>query len=212
MSIPWSLKFVFGAISDGVPVMKYRRKSWFLISWLGFVVVNFWLAFTGLPGVDLTIGLMFFMGILYLFADVCTDCLVVDRSRYEEEDIKGSLQTSAYTIRAFGSVVGAVMGAVLYNTPQWGWGLTINQCFLLSGLIPLITVTPVVPMLEELASSVSVPSFSEQLAVTWEVMQLKVPVYACSNSSLRDPSFSSRHVHPLPPPPPSRQCRRFITP
>jgi len=32
------------------------------------------------------------------------------------------LQTSGYTIRAFGCVIGAVLGAILYNTDEWGWG------------------------------------------------------------------------------------------
>ena len=173
ISIPWSLKFVFGMISDGVPILRYRRKSWFIIGWLGFVAVNLWLAFTGPPGIDMTIGMMFFMSILYLMSDVCTDCLVVDRARYESDDIKGSLQTSGYTIRAFGSVIGALLGALLYNTATWGWGLTINQCFLLSALIPLITIVPVIPALEELTSSLVVPNFTQQFACLWDVMQLR---------------------------------------
>lgn len=173
LSIPWSLKFLFGMLSDGVPVWKYRRKSWFLIGWIGFVLVNLWLAITGPPGIDMTIGLMFLMSILYLMSDVCTDCLVVDRSRYESEDVKGSLQTSGYTIRAFGSVIGSLLGALLYNTAEWGWGLTINQCFLLSALLPLMTVIPILPMMQELATTVVIPTFSEQFACIWDVMKLR---------------------------------------
>jgi MFS family permease len=173
ISIPWSLKFIFGMTSDGVPILRYRRKSWFFIGWMGFVIVNLALAFTGAPGVNMTIGMMFFMTCLYLLADVCTDTMAVERSRFENETIKGSLQTSCYTIRSFGTIIGALMGALLYNTMTWGWGLTINQCFLLSALIPLITIMPTFPPLEELASNSVVPSLTEQLQALWETMQLR---------------------------------------
>jgi MFS family permease len=106
IAIPWSLKFVFGLLSDGNPLLGYRRKSWYIVGWVGFILVNMSLAVTGPPNVDLTIGLMFLMSLLYLFADVCTDCLTVDRSRFESQEIKGTLQTSGYTIRAFGSIIG----------------------------------------------------------------------------------------------------------
>ena len=119
------------------------------------------------------IGLMFFMTCLYLLADVCTDTMAVERSRFENEVIKGSLQTSCYTIRSFGTIIGALMGALLYNTISWGWGLTISQCFLLSALIPLITIIPTFPALEELASSHLVPTFVEQFKALWKTMQLR---------------------------------------
>ena len=173
ISIPWSLKFVFGMISDGIPILRYRRKSWFFIGWMGFVLVNLVLAFTGAPGVNTTIGMMFFMTCLYLLADVCTDTMAVERSRFENEIIKGSLQTSCYTIRSFGTIIGALMGALLYNTMTWGWGLNITQCFLLSALIPLVTIMPTFPPLEELASNSVVPTLVEQLQALWETMQLR---------------------------------------
>lgn len=31
LGIPWSLKFIFGIISDAFPILKYRRKSYFII-------------------------------------------------------------------------------------------------------------------------------------------------------------------------------------
>jgi hypothetical protein len=46
-----------------------------------------------------------------------------------------------------GGVVGAVLGAVLYNKSSWGWGLSIGQCCLLQALIPLLTLAPLAPWL-----------------------------------------------------------------
>lgn len=173
IGIPWSLKFIFGMISDGLPILRYRRKSWFLIGWTGFLIINFVLAGMGAPSVNVTIGLMFIMTCFYLLADVCTDTMAVERSRFEVETIRGCLQTSAYTIRSFGTIVGALLGAMLYNSQTWGWGLTINQCFLLSALIPLATIIPSTPFLEELVSSNIVPTLSDQFRKLWEVLQTK---------------------------------------
>ena len=59
---------------------------------MGFVLVNLCLAFTGAPGVNTTIGTMFLMTCLYLLADVCTDTMAVERSRFENEIIKHQLR------------------------------------------------------------------------------------------------------------------------
>ena len=141
-TIPWSMKFLWGMLSDEVPIASYRRKSWFAIGWLGFVSVMLGLAFTDAPDVNTIIGLMVLSTVLYLIADVAADSMVIERVRWEKEFIKGSMQTSYYTIRSFGGLLGALLGALLYNTSTWGWGLTINQCFLLVALIILTTVFP----------------------------------------------------------------------
>ena len=60
------------------------------------------------------------------------DTLCVERGKLEDSCTRGYFQTTAHTVRAFGGVVGAVMGAILYNKPIWGWGLDIS-----GGLIPL---------------------------------------------------------------------------
>lgn len=173
IGIPWSLKFIFGMISDGNPIMKYRRKSWFTIGWTCFIAVNLFLAFSGSPSVTTIIISMFFMTCSYLLADVCTDTLAVERSRYENDSIRGCLQTSAYTIRSFGAVIGSLLGALLYNTHTWGWGLNINQCFLMSALIPMVTIGPVVLPLEELITSNKVPTVAQQICEIWRLLQLK---------------------------------------
>ena len=41
ISLPWSLKFVFGLISDMNPIAGYRRKSWLLLGWLAFSGFSF---------------------------------------------------------------------------------------------------------------------------------------------------------------------------
>lgn len=173
IGLPWSLKFLFGMLSDGIPILRYRRKSWFLIGWSSFIAINIYLASNGAPGIASVITLMFFMTCSYLLSDVCTDTIAVERSRFETDTIRGCLQTSAYTIRSFGTVVGALLGALLYNTKSWGWGLSINQCFLLSSLIPLVTIIPLTTPLEELITSNKVPTLEQQFKEMWKLLKLK---------------------------------------
>lgn len=92
-------------ISDGNPILLYRRKSWFLIGWGGFIASNLWLALSSELTVNLVIYGMFIVTCFYLLADVCTDTMTVERSKYEDYTDKGSLQTSAYTIRSFGKKI-----------------------------------------------------------------------------------------------------------
>jgi hypothetical protein len=42
-----------------------------------------------------------------------------------------------------------VLGTILYNKDNWGWGLSMSQILLLNGLFPLVTVLPFVPTLRE---------------------------------------------------------------
>jgi MFS family permease len=173
MGLPWSLKFLFGMISDGIPILKYKRKPWFTIGWLGFIGSNFLLAYTKNLTFPLIIVLMFLQTSFYMLADVVSDTMAVERARFEKQIIRGSLQTSCITIRSFGTVLGAVLGAVLYNIPIWGWGLTLSELFLLAALIPLIIIVPYIPILEELVTKTIVPSLEEQISKLWEVLQMR---------------------------------------
>ena len=175
VNLPWSLKFIFGMISDGFPIFGYRRKSWLGIGWMIFVIICLYLSLMGKPGIYMTTIMMFIMTCAYLLADVCSDTLCVERSRFEIEEEKGTLQTSGYTSRAFGSVIGSILGAILYNKTSWGWGLTIAQLFGLSAFIPLTGVLPALWSLEELASTRpgNAPTIKEQFTDIWQTLQLK---------------------------------------
>ena len=172
IGLPWSLKFMFGMITDGIPILDYRRKSWLAIGWFGYIAISIYLGSLDTPGFSIVTAMMFLMTCSYLLADVCTDTLCVERARYESDDTRGSLQTSGYTIRAFGCVIGAVLGAILYNTDEWGWGLTINQLFLLNALIPATGVVPAIWNLIELAATKAAPTLYEQWQSIWSTLQL----------------------------------------
>lgn len=117
--LPWAIKFLFGLLIDLNPIFGYRRKSWLVVGWGGYVFINILLAMSQKPTISTTIICSFLLGMCYLLADVCVDALVVERSRYESKLMSGSLQAHCYTCRYFGSVVGAIIGSLSYGSNYW---------------------------------------------------------------------------------------------
>lgn len=170
--LPWSLKFIFGIISDGLPILSYRRKPWLIIGYAGFMAVNLYLMAIGAPGINQTIFLVFTFTCFYVLADVCTDTLTVERSFYETDSKRGAIQSVGFIYRSFGKVLGSIMGTFLYDNGTT-WSFDISQIFLLNALIPMICMTFVLWSLVELASLKAVPSTAEQLMEVWRVLQLR---------------------------------------
>eukprot|EP01034_Spumella_vulgaris_P029596 gene29596-36671_t len=108
------------------------------------------------------------MAASYMLAEYCTDGLCTSRTQFEPDGVKGTFQTSGFVMRTYGYFVGGALGAVLYNTSEWGWGLSISQIFLLNGLVPLFTVVPLLWSVEEISDPTqSVPTLFSQLEDLW---------------------------------------------
>lgn len=170
--LPWTLKTLFGMLSDGFPMNGYRRKPWFFIGWLGFLLANLLLVQSVHPSIQNTIFLSVVVIAFNALAEVCQDTLCVERARLEIGSSRGMLQTTVYTIKAFGAVLGAILGAVLYNRDQWGWGLDISGIFLLQAAVPLLTIALMWPLVE-LSSGHPIPSLKTQLSAMWGALKLR---------------------------------------
>ena len=114
VALPWSLKFLLGSVTDGVPIFGYRRKSWLLIGWVFYILSALGLAFVSEPSFLATAFISFIMTCSYILADVCNDALCVERARHEQEEIKGAIQTAGYTIRFAYSIGIALFSLYLY--------------------------------------------------------------------------------------------------
>ena len=172
ITLPWSLKFFFGLLIDGVSILEYRRKSWLIVGWVSYVCVALWLWDLATPSFTYCVALCFLLVASYLLADVCNDTLSVERARYEPQDIRGGFQTSGQIIRALGGATGAILGALLYNTSTWGWGLTIGEIFLLAAFIPLTGILPLSWNLIELQPLRPPSPLYEQLQTVWQTVQM----------------------------------------
>lgn len=91
----------------------------------------------------------------------------------EPEVIRGSLQTSSTSILTFGMMLGSVLGSLVFNTPIWGWGISISNIFLLALLIVITGNLPFWYYIEELASTTEVHSLKKTFELTWSTLELK---------------------------------------
>ena len=111
---------------------------------------NIWLALLDQPSLGMMAALLFMQTLGFVQADVCTDAMIVERSKlYEHTGNQGTLQATGYIIRFFGSIVGATLGAILYNTESFGWGVPIWGIFTINAAVPVLLVFPFFPTLVE---------------------------------------------------------------
>ncbi len=178
-SLPWALKILCGFLSDSTPIMGLRRKPYFLIGWGIFIACNVWLAILKEPSLVMLAALIFLQTMGFVLADVCTDAMIVERSQlYEHTGNQGTLQATGYIIRFFGSIVGATLGAILYNQDSFGWGVPIWGIFLINASIPLVTVFPCFPTLVEVELEAP-PKLKDQIRSIWELVQQKAVWKPC---------------------------------
>ncbi len=141
---PWTIKPLFGFISDGFPILGYRRRPYLILSgllgalsWLAMatVVNTGWAAIAAitLSSLSVTIG------------DVIVDSLVVERARNESQSDAGSLQSLAWGASAVGGVVTAYLGGLLleYTTTRFVFGITATFPLIVSLVAWWITEEPI---------------------------------------------------------------------
>lgn len=144
-----------------------------MTGWLIYIVSNLILMIPPSPSIGMCICLVFMQTAGYMLADVMTDALIVERSRFESQEKRGTMQSKGYIVRFFGSTVGAIVGAVVYNKDEWEWYLPMRLVFFINGAVPLVFLLPVVPYLLELDTNCTAKNFYLQCQELFETVQLR---------------------------------------
>lgn len=127
--LPWTLKIIYGALSDGVPLGGYRRKSYVAISSLLSMVA--WLGVAFFHDVRLFLyGFSFAANLGFAVTDVVTDALVVEHSTETSSQVYQSL---SWGFRSLGAVLGGVSGGWLAQHVPPVWIFSLTAC------LPLMT-------------------------------------------------------------------------
>lgn len=130
-SAPWTIKPLFGFLSDGLPILGYRRRPYLIlsgiagaVSWLllATVVQTAWAAISAITLSSLSVAV----------SDVIVDSLVVERARRESQSDAGSLQSLAWGASAVGGIITAYLGGLLLE--QMG----TRPVFAITATFPLI--------------------------------------------------------------------------
>eukprot|EP00903_Cladosiphon_okamuranus_P015035 g13911.t1 len=111
-SLPWSFKLVYGFISDNFPIWGMRRKPYFIMGWLSYVLINFFTAAKQAPSIQLLAGWSLTSSMGFMLSDVTTDAILVERSKHEPTSTRGSMQAIGYSTRFVGRETAVVSGNI----------------------------------------------------------------------------------------------------
>lgn len=128
--VPWSIKPIYGIISDRVPVSGLRRKPYLILSGIlgsiGYLSLATWVTnFAGVLFAEVIAGLGFAL------ADVIVDGIVAERST--SHNTAGKLQSICRAAIMLGALVVAYSSGVLTES------IGARKVFLLTAMLPLLT-------------------------------------------------------------------------
>ena len=130
-SLPWIIKPLFGFMSDGLPILGYRRRPYLILS--GLLGSVSWLALATWVNSAWTATLVILMTSLSVaISDVIVDSLIVERAREESLAQAGSLQSLSWGFSALGGLITAYFSGLLLEH------LSSNQVFEITAIFPLI--------------------------------------------------------------------------
>ncbi|MGF1460023.1 MAG: folate/biopterin family MFS transporter [Leptolyngbyaceae cyanobacterium] len=143
-SIPWTIKPLFGFLSDGLPILGYRRRPYLVLS--GLLGAASWLALaTVVHTAWIAIAAITLNSLAVAVSDVIADSLVVERARQESQSDAGSLQSLAWGASAVGGIITAYLGGLLLEVlgTRFVFGVTATFPVIVSLVAWLIAEEPV---------------------------------------------------------------------
>ena len=159
-ALPWTIKPLYGFLSDGVPLFGYRRRSYLILCGLvgAFSYTLLGNSFFGLLPTDggasdassllipSTVACLIVSSACIAFSDVVADGIVVEKSR-ESNDPKlaGGLQSICWGSAAIGGLLSAYFSGSLLEVmkPQDVFRITAVLPFLVASIAFLINEKPV---------------------------------------------------------------------
>ena len=200
LTLPWSFKFLFGAINDCLPIFGYRRKPYMAMGWAFCAAMLIILWLTPLPepyyckdehnhayltdeepcnpeaaqqGGKYCL-LMMLAALGYVVADVAADGLTVQYARSEPEDRRGHTQTTAYMTRTFGQISSYCLVGLGMNSwlylGTFHGGLSFNQICLIFA-IPSAAMAPISWLCIEEPPIKERTTPSAYAAATWQMLR-----------------------------------------
>lgn len=131
IALPWIVKPLFGFLSDGLPILGYRRRPYIILS--GLLGTLSWIALaTVVHNPIAAAGTIMLSSLSVAVSDVIADSLVVERARGESNSNVGSLQSLCWGVSALGGLVTAYLSGYLLET------FTTHTIFLITASFPLI--------------------------------------------------------------------------
>ncbi|WP_084668822.1 folate/biopterin family MFS transporter [Spirulina major] len=130
-ALPWVIKPVFGFLSDGFPLFRYRRRPYLILS--GILGMAAWLSLAMVvnSAIAATVA-MLAASLSVAISDVIADSVVVERVRHQTNSEAGSLQSLSWGVSALGGLVTAYLSGWLLDA------FSIQVVFYITATFPLL--------------------------------------------------------------------------
>lgn len=131
---PWSIKPLYGILSDCIPIKGSKRISYLVIATVLSLVPWFILGLSSTLR-NSTWHLMVFLTVQNLgsaMADVVVDAMIAEAVRYDKAKFAGDLQSLSWSSMAVGGICGSLLGGIALSSLQ------IDAIFLLFSVLPCI--------------------------------------------------------------------------
>lgn len=168
-AIPWITKPLFGFLSDGFPLFRYRRRPYLMFS--GVLGTLAWLALATVVHTPWGVMLSLFVAAVSVaIADVVADSLVVERIRGRSLHNAGSLQSLAWSVSALGGILTAYLSGWLLaaTNAQTIFAVTASFPLLVTIVAGLITEDPI-----DTADPQQVVVLQQQFQNLWSAIRQK---------------------------------------
>jgi folate/biopterin transporter len=130
-ALPWVIKPVFGFLSDGFPLFRYRRRPYLVLS--GLLGMAAWLSLATVVHTAIAAtAAMLLASLSVAISDVIADSVVVERVRHQTNSEAGSLQSLCWGVSALGGLVTAYLSGWLLDA------FSIQVVFYITATFPLL--------------------------------------------------------------------------
>lgn len=168
-ALPWTIKPLFGFMSDGLPIFGYRRRPYLILS--GLVGVSAWVCLATVVHTAAAATLAIVITSLSVaVSDVIVDSLIVERARDESLVDSGSIQSLCWGAAALGGLLTAYSSGLLLEhfSTRTVFAITAVFPLLVSGAAFLIAEQPVTSVASERKAIVK-----DQIQQLWVALSQK---------------------------------------
>ncbi len=163
-TLPWTIKPLFGLLSDGLPIFGYRRRPYLMLS--GLLGAGAWLALATVVQTGwAAIAAITLSSLSVAVSDVIVDSLVVERARGESLSHAGTLQSLAWGTSAVGGILTAYLGGALLQH------IGTRAVFGITATFPLIVSLVAWMIAEEVVGSPSWAVVNNQVKQLWQAVR-----------------------------------------
>ena len=168
-ALPWTIKPIFGLISDGLPIFGYRRRPYLILS--GLVGVAAWLSLATIVHTTTAATVAIVITSLSVaVSDVIVDSLIVERARDESLVDSGSIQSLCWGAAAVGGLLTAYASGLLLEH------FSTRTVFAITAIFPLLVSAAAFLISEEPVTSAAGEGkaiVKDQIQQLWQALQQK---------------------------------------